>query len=146
MIPAPIRICGVVLLREDGAVLLQWRDNKPEISDPGLWVFPGGHCEPGEDREACAAREFLEETLYRCAELHHLITCTAAELGYVGDFEIGFYWDRFDGVQPYTCCEGRELRFVTREEAAGLPKPAYLDGLWNAAILASNELSGERRV
>jgi hypothetical protein len=35
-------VCGVVLLRADGAALLQLRDDKPEIRDPGIWVFPGG--------------------------------------------------------------------------------------------------------
>jgi 8-oxo-dGTP pyrophosphatase MutT (NUDIX family) len=39
------QVCGVVLLREDGAALLQHRDDIPGIADPGLWVFPGGHRE-----------------------------------------------------------------------------------------------------
>ena len=56
------RIGGVVLLRADGAGLLQHRDDKPGLSAAGLWVFPGGHCEPGETCRECARREFLEET------------------------------------------------------------------------------------
>jgi 8-oxo-dGTP pyrophosphatase MutT (NUDIX family) len=131
------QICGVVLLRSDGAALLQLRDNKPEIDAAGLWVFPGGHCEPGEDREVCASREFFEETCYRCAALHYLATYTSGELGYRGDFELSFYWDRFDEVQTYVCCEGQELRFVTREEAERLPMPAYLRGVWGLAIAAA---------
>ena len=48
-------VCGVVLLREDGAALLQLRDDRPDIQDPGIWVFPGGRRgrqspEPGAPR------------------------------------------------------------------------------------------------
>jgi 8-oxo-dGTP pyrophosphatase MutT (NUDIX family) len=134
---APQQVCGVVLLRADGAALLQLRDEKPEISDPGLWVFPGGHCEPGETRDAGALREFFEETCYRCARLHRLATYSATELGYPGDFDLTFYWERFDGTQHYQCCEGQQLRFVARSEAPGLPIPLYLARVWDMAIAAA---------
>src|SRR5258708_2279088 len=139
VLSVPEQVCGVVLLLADGAVLLQLRDEKPEISDPGLWVFPGGHCEPGEAREAGALREFFEETRYRCARLHPLATYTAAELGYSRDFELTFYWELFDGIQDYQCCEGQQLRFVARWEAPGLPMPQYLMRVWDTAIAAAAE-------
>ena len=60
------QVVGVVLLRADGAALLQHRDNISTISDPGLWVFPGGHLEWGETPFAGAMREMEEETCYRC--------------------------------------------------------------------------------
>ena len=75
-------VCGVVLLRRDGAVLLQLRDDKPEIQDPGIWVFPGGHVEPHETLEEGARREFLEETCYSCSELTRLVGYSGDELGY----------------------------------------------------------------
>jgi 8-oxo-dGTP pyrophosphatase MutT (NUDIX family) len=40
---------------------------------PGVWVFPGGVSEPGEDAAACARRELREETgieLGEDADLH----------------------------------------------------------------------------
>ena len=71
----PVRaVGGVVLLREDNAALLQLRDNKPGLNAAGLWVFPGGHCEPGESLEAGARREFREETGYDCGELAWVTT------------------------------------------------------------------------
>jgi len=130
------QICGVVLLRADDAALLQLRDNKPEISDPGLWVFPGGHCERDEHCRACAAREFLEETRYRCTDLRHLVAYNAADLGYGGDFRLHFYWDRFDGIQDYHCCEGQQLRFIGREQASFLRAPPYLLSVWDLALAA----------
>src|ERR1044071_3894179 len=69
----PVRVVGgVVLLRDDHAALMQLRDNKPGLNAAGLWVFPGGHCEPGESLEAGARREFQEETGYVCAALQWL--------------------------------------------------------------------------
>src|SRR6185295_2616156 len=95
-------VCGVVLLRGDGAALMQLRDDKPGIADPGVWCFPGGHSEPGESREVCALREFFEETRYRCAALHSLVRFSAGEIGY--DYEVSFFWELFDGLQGYQCC------------------------------------------
>jgi 8-oxo-dGTP pyrophosphatase MutT (NUDIX family) len=66
------QVCGVVLLREDGAALLQYRDDIPGIVDPGLWVFPGSHREDNETSEQAARREFLEETRYQCRDLQTL--------------------------------------------------------------------------
>src|SRR2546426_11810314 len=70
----PSIVVGVVLLRPDGSALLQLRDNKPGLNAAGQWVFPGGHCDPGEPLEDGARREFLEETAYRCADLRLLTT------------------------------------------------------------------------
>jgi len=120
---------------------MQLRDNKPDISDPGLWVLPGGHIEPGESPAAGAWREFFEETCYRCAELHPFITCPAHELGYSGDFEFTFFWERFDGRQEIRCCEGQELRFVKHSAASGLPMPGYLPRIWELALQASGIFS-----
>ncbi len=42
----------------EGKVLLVERAKEPR----GIWAFPGGHVEPGENLEAAAARELHEET------------------------------------------------------------------------------------
>ena len=130
-------VCGVVLLREDGAALLQLRDDRPDIQDPGIWVFPGGHVEPGESPEAGARREFLEETRYLCDHLEPLVSFDASSVGYSGDYPIIFFWTRFDGKQELECCEGQELRFVKAEEVATLPRRDYLTQVWDLALAAS---------
>ena len=62
MSPAPLSIASqgasVVILRRD-AVLLVERARPPS---EGLWSFPAGRREPGEDAETNARRELYEET------------------------------------------------------------------------------------
>ncbi|MGW2372834.1 MULTISPECIES: NUDIX domain-containing protein [Kitasatospora] len=43
-------------------VLLQLRDDRPDIRWPAHWVVPGGHREPGETPHQTAVRELREET------------------------------------------------------------------------------------
>jgi len=130
-------VCGVVLLRSDGAALLQLRDDRPDIQDPGIWVFPGGHVEAGESPEAGAVREFLEETRYQCEGLQLLVSFEARAVGYPGEYPIIFFWARFDGKQRIECCEGQELRFVSRDEVPQLPRREYLTSVWDQALQAS---------
>ncbi len=132
------RIGGVVLLRDDGAVLLQHRDDKPTITAAGLWVFPGGHCEDGESCRDGARRECLEETGYDCADLKPLI-----EFHYVAPengrtYLLSFWWARYDGVSPVQCFEGQDLRFIPRAEFVGKRTPDYLARVWDLALAKSN--------
>ena len=43
---------ALFLLRDDGALLLQLRDEKPNLRHAGMWVPPGGHIEADESVEA----------------------------------------------------------------------------------------------
>jgi len=130
--PAPIG--GVILLREDGAALLQLRDNKAGLSAAGQWVFPGGHCEPGEAFEQCARREFFEETGYRCGQIWPLkeFEHTCPDTG--RRFRLSFWWGVYDGVGAYECHEGQALRFVGRSEIEALPRPDYMTRVWDEAL------------
>jgi len=131
----PMRtIGGVVLLRDDGAALLQLRDNKPGLNAAGMWVFPGGHCEPGESVESAARREFQEETGYLCGGLRPLPAIHHPSDDGRFTYYLGLFACRYDGVQPLHCYEGQKVEFVPREIAGELPIPGYLIGLWDTAI------------
>ena len=54
-------VAGAVLLRSDGAVLLQHRDDIAGISNPGVWSLFGGGLEADESAEAGMLRELREE-------------------------------------------------------------------------------------
>src|SRR5205085_11419465 len=97
------RVAAVFLLRQDGAALMQHRDNKPEIARPGMWVMPGGHCEPDETVEQCAIREFSEETAYQCDHVR-LIGCVPDINDLTGEkYELTAFWAVCDGVQNVRC-------------------------------------------
>lgn len=139
MSPAPASkstVGGVIVLRTDGAALLQHRDDIPTINDPGLWVIPGGHVEPGETPVQAAVREVEEETCYRSANPRPLAAFHGRELGYPGDFRLIFFWDEYDGVQRIECREGQAAAFVRREDAHLLPACSYLTRVWDLALAA----------
>ena len=127
-------IGGVVILREDGAALLQHRDDKPGLPHAGLWVFPGGHCEPGEPLDVCARRECYEETDYRCGELYELETLHDLAVEGFPSIRLTVFWSRYDGVQQVTCREGQTLAFIARRDADRHPMPHYLLRLWDKAL------------
>ena len=128
------RVGGIVLLRSDGAALLQHRDNKPGLPHAGLWVFPGGHCEPGEAIEPCARREFLEETGYRCDAVFELETIRELAVEGSPAIHLTVFWSRYDGEQQVRCLEGQALAFIERSQADRHPMPDYLLHLWDKAL------------
>jgi 8-oxo-dGTP diphosphatase len=57
--PMPLRVAAAAILSRDGAVLVSRR---PEHAHQGgLWEFPGGKLEPGEDGREALERELHEE-------------------------------------------------------------------------------------
>ena len=121
-------------MREDGSALFQLRDDKPGLRHAGMWVPPGGHCEPGESIEACARREFREETGYECDELHMLLSFLDDHVEGWPAYPITFFWAHFDGVQSLRCLEGQDLQFIERHSASAYPIPEYLVEIWDYAI------------
>jgi len=69
-------VCGVILLRRDGAALLRHRDDKPGLRHAGMWVPPGGHAVLGESKHDCARRELREETDHFTSDLRLLTSFT----------------------------------------------------------------------
>jgi 8-oxo-dGTP diphosphatase len=107
--PARVTV-GVVLVNARGQVLMQLRDEKPDIVDPGCWAIPGGGQDPGESLEEAARREILEETGYRLGEVEFVL---ARDLDRGGFIEHQAYFSsRYDGVQPLYCYEGQRLEFI----------------------------------
>lgn len=127
-------IAGIILIRDDGAVLMQHRDDKPGLTHAGLWVMPGGHCDSGETMEMCARRELREETDYDCDDLRWL--CSFEDTEDSGCI-FTMYWGRYDGRQPVQCREGQALKFLTRAQAASYPIPSFLLNFWDMALEAS---------
>ena len=130
------RVAAVILLRDDGAALLQLRDDKPGLRHAAMWVPPGGHCEPGEDTLQAARRELLEESQYRVEQLHFLVSMPDSTDGF-DPLELSIYWARHDGRQQTVCREGQALEFINRCAASSLPIPPHLLAAWDLALQRS---------
>jgi 8-oxo-dGTP diphosphatase len=119
--PPPCRVANIMLLREDGALLLQLRDDIPTIASPGHWSIPGGSLEADETAQQAAAREFEEETGYRASPQSYRLF--VVELFSDADgrvHEHNCFSIPYDNVQEIRCFEGQEMRWTPRDEAAGL--------------------------
>jgi 8-oxo-dGTP diphosphatase len=125
--------------------LLQHRDNRPDIPAPGLWVFPGGHADPGESPEDCAVRELEEETAYHAPRLDFLLSFEDDFFGQLPVRPMDVFWGIYDGLQPVECREGQDLRFVLREDAPGLQTPPYQLAIWDLALAKKTFLSQRNR-
>lgn len=59
--PETTRVAAMLFVNAAGEVLMQLRDDKPEIRYPGHWGVIGGQVEAGESFEAALVREVREE-------------------------------------------------------------------------------------
>lgn len=113
---------GVILVKQDGFVLSQHRDNKPDILGSDTWCVVGGAREKkDEDLKIAAARELEEETSYKVDpdKLREL-----ARDEYISEkgisIERTIFWGYYDGSQPIECHEGQEIRFISPAELNSL--------------------------
>jgi 8-oxo-dGTP diphosphatase len=60
--------CGLLIENREGKVLLQLRDNIPEIPWPDCWGTFGGEIEEGESPDEAIRREIREELMYELQE------------------------------------------------------------------------------
>lgn len=112
-----------ILRRTDGAILMQHRDDTPEIKYPNMWCIPGGTIEEIDtDSIAAAIREIEEEyqiTVSR--ELACFLTEQKLSYGnsaHVFVFEIG-------DQQP-VMKEGKDMRFMSIDEISELAQKGEL--------------------
>lgn len=122
-------VCAVFLVRSNGEVLFQLRDNKPTIRHPNKWSVLGGHPEPGEELIDCAYREMEEETTYKAKELKYLTTQPVDNAE--DSYHCAFYWEVYDEQQELVCLEGQRIQFIPRHEAQKYPILEFLLPLWD---------------
>ena len=132
------RVGAVMLIRKNGAALMQLRDLKKGLRNSGMWVPPGGHADLNEDIKTCARRELLEETAYDCKNLEFLTEFEAHVKGWPS-YLLTFFWAYYDGIQQLQCLEGQDLKFINRDKADSYEIPKYLLNVWDMVITVSNK-------
>ena len=130
------KVGAVMLVRKDGAALMQHRDVKPGLRRSGMWVPPGGHAEPDENIKTCARRELLEETAYDCSNLQFLTEFEDYVKGWP-PYLLTVFWAYYDGVQKFQCLEGQDLKFINRDKTDSYDIPKNILKVWDVVIKSS---------
>jgi 8-oxo-dGTP diphosphatase len=110
---------AIIIENPEGKVLLQLRENKPDVSFANHWTLPGGKVEIGETPLQAAVRELKEETdldtplffwrMYdRCGKNNLQIE----QHVFIGKTNIA--------VEDIFLGEGAELRFITEKDLQSL--------------------------
>ena len=126
----PLHVAVAAIFDRQGRVLLARR---PEhVHQGGLWEFPGGKLEPGEDVRHALARELWEELYIRPAAARPLIRIPYR---YPDRCVLLDVW-RVDGYSGRLCGrEGQPLAWVQPSELARYPLPAANRPIANAVRL-----------
>lgn len=111
-----LNLCSIIFIfNSNNQVLLQLRDNKPEILDPNIWGPLGGHCDINETPYDCAVRELYEESGY-----------ISKKLNWYGNYLFPYknnmshvvctFWAIYDNKQKIHCNEGQKIVFLSIDE------------------------------
>jgi 8-oxo-dGTP pyrophosphatase MutT (NUDIX family) len=110
---------AVFLLTTDHRLVLQLRDNKPDILNPGMITPFGGAAEPGESPVECALRELAEETGIeaQAEDLHRLDAVSQVDFRGHPTAAVFFLLRHID-PDPLVVTEGRAIVLSFGEAAA----------------------------
>ncbi len=114
-----VEFAAVILVRPDGSVLAQLRDDIPTILEPDKWGVVGGGKEKDFDNNliSTAIRELLEETNYLAIPQDlYLLSKDIYQIDTGLEIERTIFWAQYDERQTIACNEGQEIRFINPAE------------------------------
>ncbi len=119
---ADMRCVGAILYNARGEILLQLRDDKPEIACPNHWTTLGGQIEPGESPDEAVSRELLEEIeMAPAMRLWQVVDNEVTLPGGQVQIEQYFYSGQIDcEAEEITLHEGQAVRFYGRDDLEDL--------------------------
>jgi 8-oxo-dGTP diphosphatase len=117
-LPQPLRVAAGLLRRGDHWLIAR---RPPGKADAGLWEFPGGKLEPGENAASALARELDEELGIRIGATSPFATVSWRSAGRALEL-IGLEVEHWQG-EPHAH-EHSELAWVGAGDLAHYPMPA----------------------
>lgn len=123
----------LIVVTEDGRLLLHLRDDRPEVVHPGCWAGFGGALEPGETPLEGVRREMLEETGIAVTDPVHL--GDVRDLEGTGRLVALFYV--VGGVDPaeVELTEGVEVRLFEPDEVPALKMTPFVQRSISSLLL-----------
>lgn len=117
VIQKPDRVSKAFIYQGD-RLLLQLRDNRPDIIHPNKWGLFGGSIEPGETPEQTIKREIEEEIGWKPPEVKYILTWKEEK----ESWETTVFGTRLTvDTSELILTEGQDLGLFTLEELKQLP-------------------------
>ena len=110
-------VVTAAVIERDGRLLVTKRQRGVHLE--GLWEFPGGKCDAGEDLRSCLARELKEELAVAARVGAEILTTTHA----YDDRRVELHFMSCELLGNPTPAVGQQMRWVTRAELATLQFP-----------------------
>lgn len=126
-----------IIYKEDGCILMQQRDESPNLPFAGCWNFFGGLCEEESILEGLR-RELIEELGCVPGRIENEIFHWSWESDWASTIN-HFFPVRFDGQQVINLQEGKDLRWVNLQELVTLSlTPAVYENFSKIATFLGN--------
>ena len=110
-------VVTAAVIERDGRFLVTRRQRGVHLE--GLWEFPGGKCDAGEDLRACLRREMKEELAVGARIGEEILATTHA----YDDRRVELHFMRCELLGSPAPQVGQEMRWAAREELASLQFP-----------------------
>jgi mutator protein MutT len=110
-------VVTAAVIERDGRLLVTKRQRGVHLE--GLWEFPGGKCDAGEDLRSCLARELKEELAVAARVGAEILTTTHA----YDDRRVELHFMSCELLGNPTPEVGQQMLWVTRAELATLQFP-----------------------
>ncbi len=112
-------VVKAIIYDQSGRVLLQHRDNIPNIIEPNCWSFFGGGVEAGESLQEALERELQEELGCNVGKIEkELFRWTQSETGYL---HVCFGVSFTASIEDLHLKEGQAMAWYTTSELMDAP-------------------------